>query len=108
MKKPCEGRYCRPFAGASEAEAPVGVEPTMADWQSAAAAVSGARDHDSHSRESSNRTTSSAQGDYSRSKNTDSLFSATNRSMSSMRALKRFAIRWVDALPRQICTTWGG
>jgi hypothetical protein len=33
-KNPREGRCCRPFAGVFEAEAPVGVEPTMADLQS--------------------------------------------------------------------------
>ena len=38
-KTPCEDRCCRPFAGGSEAEAPVGVEPTMADLQSAALAT---------------------------------------------------------------------
>ena len=36
QKNPCEGRCCRHIAGVSEAEAPVGVEPTMADLQSAA------------------------------------------------------------------------
>jgi len=34
QKNPCEGRCCRHIAGVSEAEAPVGVEPTMADLQS--------------------------------------------------------------------------
>jgi hypothetical protein len=33
-KNSCEGRCCRHIAGASEAEALVGVEPTMADLQS--------------------------------------------------------------------------
>ena len=39
QKNPCEGRCCRHIAGVSEAEAPVGVEPTMADLQSAALAT---------------------------------------------------------------------
>jgi hypothetical protein len=38
-KNPREGRCCRHFAGVFEAEAPVGVEPTMADLQSAALAT---------------------------------------------------------------------
>ena len=36
QKNPCEGRCCRHIAGVSEADAPVGVEPTMADLQSGA------------------------------------------------------------------------
>ena len=38
-KNSCDGRCCRHIAGVSEAEAPVGVEPTMADLQSAALAT---------------------------------------------------------------------